>query len=259
MLNMYTLSQVMRGKVFVFGRVKTSNVIKDQNIQPKRRINNKANRAIKSTPIFDFTECNKECTYYYNVAQCNTWEKHIWTQFFWKKELQRRGIVYTVGIGIKALQVHQPFGFYFDEDNIELDLLIHDLQYIISGDINTLEPYVDEGDIEPDTLSQDLQLIVVEQLPILEENTLNEYDEHNVGSNLLWIIGHCISICNSYILQALRYLMMIIGTLLLTDTNKKVYKNVLKQTTRLLIQAQITEKLTVILVIFLILTYMESV
>ena len=49
--------------------------------------------------------------------------------------------------------------------------------------------------------------------------------------------------------------MMIIGTLILTDTNKQVYKNVLKQTTRLLIQAQITEKLTVILVMFLILTW----
>ena len=74
-----------------------------------------------------------------------------------------------------------------------------------------------------------------EQVPILEENTLNEYDGHNVGSSLLRITGQCISICKSYILQVLRYLMLIIGTLILTDTNKEVYKHVLKQTTRLLI------------------------
>ena len=225
MLNVYTLSHVMRGKVFVFGKVKTSNVIKDQNMQPNRQTKSKANRTIKSTPIVDFTECNKECTYYYNVAKYNAWEKHIWTQLFWKKELQRND----------RLQVHQPFGFYFDEDIIDLDLLIHDLQYILCGDIITLEPGVDEGEIEPDTLSQDLQLIVIEQVPILEENTLNEYDEHNVGSNLLRITGQCISTYKSYILQVLRYLMMIIGTLILTDTNKEVYKHVLKHITRLLI------------------------
>ena len=90
MLNVYTLSHVMRDKVFVFGRVKTSNVIKDQNMQPNRQTKSKVNRTIKSTPIVDFTECNKECTYYYNVAKYNAWEKHIWTQLFWKKELQRR-------------------------------------------------------------------------------------------------------------------------------------------------------------------------
>ena len=82
MLNVYTLSHVMRGKVFVFGRVKTSNVIKDQNMQPNRQTKSKADRTIKSTPIVDFTECNKECTYYYNVAKYNSWGKHIWTQFF---------------------------------------------------------------------------------------------------------------------------------------------------------------------------------
>ena len=108
-------------------------------MQPKRRTKSKAHRAIKNTPIADFTQCNKECTYYYNVAQCNTWEKHIWTEFFWKKELQRRAN--------DRLQVQQPFGFYFDEGNIELDLLIRDLQCIISGDTITPESYVDEDDI----------------------------------------------------------------------------------------------------------------
>ena len=74
MLNMYTLSHVMRCKVFVFGRVKTSNVIKEQHMQPNRQTKSKVNRTIKSTPIVDFTECNKECTYYYNVAKYNRGE-----------------------------------------------------------------------------------------------------------------------------------------------------------------------------------------
>ena len=145
MLNMYTLSHVMRCKVFVFGRVKTSNVIKEQHMQPNRQTKSKVNRTIKNTPIVDFTECNKECTYYYNVAKYNSWGKHIWTQFFWKKYLQRKAN--------DRLQ-QQPFGFYFDEDIIDLDLLIHDLQYILRGDIitgPTLEPfgfYFDEDNID---------------------------------------------------------------------------------------------------------------